>query len=116
MIANDSIGFQDVQIDAHLPDVLKFPAGTDLHDHPMVLAGQLILQVEPCSLLACLLLTRVLVAFITTKRGLPSRSVTTFSSIAAMHGFSYFSCSLSMPYTELAGVRVGESMTWFQKR
>ena len=53
MIADDSIGLQEVGVDAHLPDVLIFPAGTDLHDHPMVLAGQLILQVEPFCAPAC---------------------------------------------------------------
>lgn len=103
MIANDSIDFQDVQVDAHLPDVLIFPAGTDLHDHPMVLAGQLILQVEPCFAPACLLLTRILVAFITTERGLPS----TECHYLLKHcnsAFFYSCCSSSMPYTELAGV------------
>ncbi|KAK9819564.1 hypothetical protein WJX81_004895 [Elliptochloris bilobata] len=33
-----------VRLDELLPDVLLFPAGTDLHDHPLVLDGRLILQ------------------------------------------------------------------------
>jgi len=33
-----------VTIDEHLPELLVFPAGTDLHDHPLVLDGSLILQ------------------------------------------------------------------------
>lgn len=32
-------------VDDLLPDLLAFPAGTDLHDHPMVLDGTLVLQV-----------------------------------------------------------------------
>ncbi len=32
-------------VDELLPDVLLFPAGTDLHDHPLVTNGSLILQV-----------------------------------------------------------------------
>jgi len=35
----------DVSVDDLLPDVLVFPAGTDLHDHPLVKSGMLILQV-----------------------------------------------------------------------
>lgn len=31
-------------VDELLPDVLLFPAGTDLHDHPLVTSGSLILQ------------------------------------------------------------------------
>eukprot|EP00775_Hariotina_reticulata_P011098 gene11098-11252_t len=34
----------DVSVDVLLPDVLVFPAGTDLHDHPLVRSGVLILQ------------------------------------------------------------------------
>ena len=37
-----------MQVDRHLPDVLAFPQGTDLHDHPLVKDGRLILQVSPC--------------------------------------------------------------------
>ena len=33
-----------VELDADLPDVLSFPSGTDLHDHPLVLNGSIILQ------------------------------------------------------------------------
>ena len=32
-------------MDELLPDVLHFPAGTDLHDHPLVQSAQIILQV-----------------------------------------------------------------------
>lgn len=35
-----------VKIDQHLPDVLSFPSGTDLHDHPLVTSSCLILQVS----------------------------------------------------------------------
>lgn len=38
----------DVSLDGLLPDVLVFPAGTDLHDHPLVRSGILILQVCAC--------------------------------------------------------------------
>lgn len=38
-------GAQAVHVDDLLPDVLLFPPGTDLHDHPLVLDGRLILQV-----------------------------------------------------------------------
>jgi len=34
-------------VDDLLPDVLQFPAGTDLHDHPLVADGRLILQARP---------------------------------------------------------------------
>ena len=30
--------------DKHLSDVLVFPAGTDLHDHPLYVSGHIILQ------------------------------------------------------------------------
>ena len=33
-----------VTVDEHLPELLVFPAGADLHDHPLVLDGSLILQ------------------------------------------------------------------------
>ena len=35
-------------MDELLPDVLVFAAGTDLHDHPLVTDGRLILQVGAC--------------------------------------------------------------------
>lgn len=38
-------------MDELLPDVLVFPAGTDLHDHHMVQAGVLILQVSHPSMM-----------------------------------------------------------------
>lgn len=34
----------EASIDPHLPDLLVFPPGTDLHDHPLVESGALILQ------------------------------------------------------------------------
>jgi putative methyltransferase len=37
--------FDDVKVDDLLPDLLVFPAGTDLHDHALVTEGVLILQV-----------------------------------------------------------------------
>jgi putative methyltransferase len=37
--------FEGVKVDDLLPDLLVFPAGTDLHDHPLVTEGVLILQV-----------------------------------------------------------------------
>lgn len=36
-----------VHVDELLPDLLVFPPGTDLHDHPLVTSGVLILQVRP---------------------------------------------------------------------
>ena len=36
---------QDLRVDPLLPDVLVFPPKTDLHDHPVVQNGRLILQV-----------------------------------------------------------------------
>lgn len=36
---------QEPLVDELLPDVLMFPPGTDLHDHPLVQQGVLILQV-----------------------------------------------------------------------
>ena len=38
---------QEAQVDQMLPDVLLFPAGSDLHDHPLVTNGSLVLQVRP---------------------------------------------------------------------
>lgn len=38
-------GGYDVHVDELLPDLLVFPPGTDLHDHPLVEQGVLILQV-----------------------------------------------------------------------
>jgi len=38
---------QEARLDDLLPDVLQFPAGTDLHDHPLVADGRLILQARP---------------------------------------------------------------------
>lgn len=35
---------RNVTIDEHLPELLVFPPGTDLHDHPLVESGALILQ------------------------------------------------------------------------
>ncbi len=32
-------------VDPLLPDLLAFPPGTDLHDHPLVASGALVLQV-----------------------------------------------------------------------
>ena len=37
-----------MEVDRLLPDVLAFPEGTDLHDHPLVKDGRLVLQVGPC--------------------------------------------------------------------
>ena len=34
-----------MEVDSLLPDVLAFPEGTDLHDHPLVRDRRLILQV-----------------------------------------------------------------------
>ena len=34
-----------VRVDDHLPDLLKLPHGSDLHDHPLVENGTLVLQV-----------------------------------------------------------------------
>ena len=36
---------RNAKVDPLLPDVLVFPPGTDLHDHPLVKEGRLILQV-----------------------------------------------------------------------
>lgn len=36
----------DVHVDELLPDLLVFPPGTDLHDHPLVTEGVLMLQVR----------------------------------------------------------------------
>lgn len=35
---------KQVSMDPYLPDVLRFPPGTDLHDHPMVVDRRLLLQ------------------------------------------------------------------------
>lgn len=40
---------KQVSVDELLPDVLLFPAATDLHDHPLVTGSCLILQVRRCS-------------------------------------------------------------------
>jgi hypothetical protein len=40
---------REVQQDALLDDVLLFPPGTDLHEHPLVKDACLILQVRSCS-------------------------------------------------------------------
>ena len=40
-------------MDELLPDVLIFAAGTDLHDHPLVADGRLILQVRTCCAQTC---------------------------------------------------------------
>ncbi|KAF8073135.1 NSUN5 [Scenedesmus sp. PABB004] len=39
-------GLAAVRVDELLPDLLVFPPGTDLHDHPLVEAGVLVLQVR----------------------------------------------------------------------
>jgi putative methyltransferase len=44
-------GGYDVYVDGLLPDLLVFPPGTDLHDHPLVEQGELILQV--CAEVQC---------------------------------------------------------------
>lgn len=36
---------QQAEVDQLLPDLLLFPAGSDLHDHPLVANGSLVLQV-----------------------------------------------------------------------
>lgn len=41
---------QQAQVDQMLPDVLLFPAGSDLHDHPLVTNGSLVLQARPPTL------------------------------------------------------------------
>jgi putative methyltransferase len=38
-------------VDDLLPNLLVFPAGTDLHDHPLVQQGVLILQVTTAAML-----------------------------------------------------------------
>ena len=37
---------QQAEVDQLLPDLLLFPAGSDLHDHPLVANGSLVLQVR----------------------------------------------------------------------
>ena len=44
-LAEPCVSLQDVHVDTLLPDVIHFPAGTDLHDHPLVQKSCLILQV-----------------------------------------------------------------------
>ena len=39
---------KEVWLDAHVPTLLAFPHGTDLHDHSMVTSGRLLLQVFYC--------------------------------------------------------------------
>ena len=41
---------QQAEVDQLLPDVLLFPAGSDLHDHPLVANGSLVLQVRLLSM------------------------------------------------------------------
>jgi hypothetical protein len=36
---------QDATVDPLLPDVLLLPSGTDMHSHPLVAEGSLVLQV-----------------------------------------------------------------------
>ena len=45
-LPTDCATLQEVSVDALLPDVLHFPSGTDLHDHPLVQSACLILQVN----------------------------------------------------------------------
>jgi hypothetical protein len=40
------VDVKDVTVDSLLPDVLNFPPGTDLHNHPLVKNCSLILQVS----------------------------------------------------------------------
>ena len=44
---------KEFMCDKHLSDVLVFPAGTDLHDHPLYVSGQILLQdkVKKCLLI-----------------------------------------------------------------
>jgi 25S rRNA (cytosine2278-C5)-methyltransferase len=46
-------------IDEHVPDLLVFPSGTDLHNHPSVRGSQVILQDKSSCLPACVLLGAV---------------------------------------------------------
>lgn len=41
---------EKASVDELLPDVLLFPAGSDLHDHPLVINGSLVLQVCHCDI------------------------------------------------------------------
>ena len=56
--------------DVHLPDVLIFPPGTDLHNHPLYVSGLILLQDKVKSGLALLYpasvskLRRIIVKFI----------------------------------------------------
>jgi putative methyltransferase len=47
------------EYDEHIPDLLVFPPSTDLHNHPSVRRGQLILQDKSSCLPACVLLDAV---------------------------------------------------------
>ena len=47
------------QYDEHVPDLLVFPGSVDLHNHPAVRRGQLILQDKSSCLPACVLLDAV---------------------------------------------------------
>ena len=40
-------------VDPLLPDLLAFPPGTDLHDHPLVASGALVLQVGARCMACC---------------------------------------------------------------
>ena len=44
-LAELCVSLQTVHVDTLLPDVIHFPANTDLHDHPLVQNSCLILQV-----------------------------------------------------------------------
>lgn len=46
---NNSSSSYSVEVDELLPDLLVFPPGTDLHDHPLVTEGVLVLQVGSCT-------------------------------------------------------------------
>lgn len=47
-----------VTADAHVPYLLRLPAGTDLHAHALVESGRVILQVRCASVLSCCRLRR----------------------------------------------------------
>ncbi len=47
------------ELDQHVPDLLVFPPGTDLHNHPSVRGAQIILQDKSSCLPACVLLDAV---------------------------------------------------------
>ena len=48
-VLTDCVTLQEVSTDNLLSDVLHFPSGTDLHDHPLVQSACLILQVDLCA-------------------------------------------------------------------